>query len=313
MKERTAALTGAWSFSGQHIAPRLLAEGWQLRSITNRRPLPQADQYNGRIRASRYTRDVDQLARDLDGCNVLVSNFWTRHDKPPIGHRGAWLSHLQAVDQSAVLLEAAAKANVKRVVWTSITNPGLDPDLSYFAGKGIVEQLVRGSGPSYAILRPACFFGGGGILIDNVAWAARRMPIVPIPNGPAYRIRPIHVKDYAELVVAAMEASNSYTIDAVGRDQPEFRELIAAIAKSTNGRGKPIRLPMAVCRAGYAAANRMLGETVLSADELTGLARNRLDTNSKTTGSTRLMDWIETNGAELGQRFRREPARPWAK
>ena len=163
MGENVAAVTGAWSYSGRHVARHLLANGWALGSISNRSPSPKDDPYNELVRRIGYTHDVDRLAMELSGCRVLVSNFWTRHDKPPVGHRGPWLSHLQAVDQSAVLIEAAARAAFERLIWTSITNPGQDPDLSYFAGKAVVEQLVRGSGLSYAILRPACFFGGGGI------------------------------------------------------------------------------------------------------------------------------------------------------
>ena len=311
MSEKTAAVTGAWSFSGRHVAQRLLADGWRLRSISNRDPNPRADPYHGIVRRIGYTLDVDRLATELSGCRVLVSNFWTRHDKPPIGHKGPWLSHLQAVDQSAVLIEAAARAGVERLVWTSITNPGRDPDLSYFAGKAVVEQLVRDSGLSRAILRPACFFGGGGILIDNVAWAARRLPFVPIPNGPPSRIRPIHVEDYADLVVEAVVSSDDYTIDAVGPDRPEFGELIREVADGAGGPARALRLPMKACRLSYAAASRILGETVLSADELTGLARNRLDSTAESTGSTSLLEWIQTTGRELGRRFRREPGRPW--
>ena len=192
----------------------------------------------------RLHADGDRLAMELGGCRVLVSNFWSRHDKPPIGHRGPWLSHLQAVDQSAVLIEAAARAGVERLVWTSVTNPGQDPDLSYFAGKSVVEQLVRGSGLSFAILRPACFFGGGGILIDNVAWATRRLPFVPIPDGPPYRIRPIHVEDYADLVLEAAASNEDYTIDAVGPDRHEFGDLVREVAEAAGSRAKPLRLPM---------------------------------------------------------------------
>ena len=167
---------------------------------------------------------------------------------------------------------------------------GQDPDLSYFAGKSVVEQLVRRSGLSYAILRPACFFGDGGILIDNVAWAARRLPFVPIPSGAPYRIRPIHVEDYADLVVAAAASSESYTIDAVGPDRPEFGELIREVAEAAGGRAKALRLPIKACRLSYAVAGRMLGETVLSDDELTGLSRNRLDSKAVSTGGTSLLD-----------------------
>ena len=306
-----AAVTGAWSFSGRHVAQRLLAAGWMLRSISNRNRSAEADPYDGLVRRIAYTQDVDLLATELGGCRVLVSNFWTRHDKAPIGHTGPWLSHLQAVDQSAVLIRAAVRAGVERLVWTSITNPGQDPDLSYFAGKAVVEQLVRSSGLEYAILRPACFFGGGGILIDNVAWAVRRLPFVPIPDGTPYRMRPIHVDDYAALVVEAATSSDDCTIDAVGPDRPDFGDLVGEVAEAVGSRAKAVRLPMKACRLSYAVAGRMLGETVLSGDELTGLSRNRLDSNAESTGSTSLVDWVRASGQELGRRFRREPSRPW--
>ena len=311
MTEHTAAVTGAWSFSGRHIARRLLSNGWTLRSISNRSPGPEGDPYNGRVRRIAYTHDTDRLAAELEGCRVLVSNFWTRHDEPPIGHRGPWLSHRQAVEQSAILIKAAAQAGVERLVWTSITNPGRDPDLSYFAGKAAVEELVRTSGLSYAILRPACFFGGGGILIDNVAWAARRLPWVPIPNRPRYRIRPIHVDDYAELVARATAPGGSYTIDAVGPDRPDFGDLIGEVAAACGSRARAVRVPMTACRAGYAVASRILGETILSNDELTGLSRNRLDSEAESTGWSSLLTWIRMSNRDLGRRLRREPKRPW--
>ena len=311
MTRNVAAVTGAWAFSGRHVVRRLLAKGWTLRSISSRGPSLDDDPYDGLVRRIGYTRDVDRLAADLSGCRVLVSNFWSRHDKAPVGHRGPWLSHLQAVEQSAVLIEAAVRAGVQRLVWTSITNPGLDPDLSYFTGKAVVEQLVRRSGLSFAILRPACFFGGGGILIDNVAWAVRRLRVVPIPDGPPYRIRPIHVEDYADLVVEAAASSGDCTFDAVGRDRPEFGELVHEVAAATGRRAKVLPLPMQACRLSYAVASRLLGETVLSNDELTGLSRNRLDSEAETTGGTSLRDWLRTTGQEPGRRFRREPSRRW--
>ena len=55
----------------------------------------------------------------------------------------------------------------------------------------------------------------------------------------------------------------------------------------------------------------ILGETVLSDDELTGLPRNRLDSKAESTGNTSLLGWIRTTNQELGRRFRREPSRPW--
>ena len=114
-------------------------------------------------------------------------------------------------------------------------------DLSYYAGKAAVERLVEGSGLPHAILRPACFFGPGGILIENVAWAARHLPCVPIPAGPRYRIRPIHVDDYARAVVDAVGATGTFVRDATGPDRIEFGELVDYLASLTGGRARVVR------------------------------------------------------------------------
>ena len=58
---------------------------------------------------------------------------------------------------------------------------------------------------------------------NNVAWAARRLPFVPIPDGPPYRIRPIHVENYADLVVeVAPPATTTRSTQWVAISQPEF-------------------------------------------------------------------------------------------
>ena len=84
--------------------------------------------------------------------------------------------------------------------------------------------MVCESGVPYAILRPACFFGRGAedILIQNVAWAARHLPWIPIPSGPPYFLCPIHLDDYAELVVEALLSRDNWTRDATGPARIEF-------------------------------------------------------------------------------------------
>ena len=173
---------------------------------------------------------------------MLACAYWTRHDRAPVGHRGPWTSHALAVERSARIIDAAVTAGVSRLVWTSIANPGLDPDLSYYAGKAAVERLVERSGLPHAILRPACFFGPGGILIENIAWAARRLPCFPIPAGPRYRIRPIHLDDYADAVVDAVGATGTFVRDATGPDRVEFGEIVS-VPFSRRGSGPARGLP----------------------------------------------------------------------
>ena len=307
----TVAVTGAWTYSGRFVAARLLAAGCRVISLTGR-SVPDPDPFGGRVRAFPYSRDPSVLQKALKGVDVLASAYWVRHDRAPLGHRGPWTSHLQAVGLSAALIDAAVAAGVSRLVWTSIANPGLDPDLSYYSGKALVERLVRASGLPFAILRPACFFGPRGLLLENVAWAVKRFPVFPIPLGPdgaLYFVRPIHVADYAGAVVDAVKADGVSVRDAAGPDRVEFGSLVQDAAAATWSRVRVLRLPVSVCAGLYSAASFALSETILTRDELVGLSRNRLDSLEAPLGRTSLRGWLFDQGVNLGRRLCREPSR----
>ena len=308
VSESTVAVSGAWSYSGRRVAARLLRAGYKVVSLTNR-PVPDPDPHAGAVGRITYDFSPGTLERSLEGIDVLACAYWTRHDRAPVGHRGPWTSHALAVECSGRLIDAAVAAGVSRLVWTSIANPGLDPDLSYYAGKAAVERLVERSGLPHAILRPACFFGPGGILIENVAWAARRLPCFPIPAGPRYHIRPIHVDDYARTVVAAVGSTGTFVRDATGRDRVEFGEFVRYLATLTAGRARVVRLPISACAVLYRVASSGMRETILTSDELKGLARNRLDSVEEPIGRIGLRAWLCEHVSTIGLRFLREPRR----
>ena len=84
----------------------------------------------------------------------------------------------------------------------SIANPSQDSPLEYYRGKAQVERALVESGLGYTILRPALLFGGEDILINNIAWMLRHLPVIGMFGDGQYRLRPIHVEDLAELAVA---------------------------------------------------------------------------------------------------------------
>lgn len=305
---RKVVITGAWSYSGRHIARRLLADGYRVASLTNR-AIPSPDPFEGAVQRIPFNFTPDALTSALEGVDILACAYWTRHNRPPVGHRGPWLSHAEAAERSGMLVESAQAAGVSRLVWTSIANPGLDPDLSYYAGKAQVERFVKESGIPYAVLRPACFFGPGGLLVENIAWAVRHLPVFPIPSGDPYHVRPIHVDDYAQLVADACRGTETFTQDATGPDRLEFQELIHYIGSVIDARIRIVRLPIGVCHFLYGAASHFMRETILTLDELKGLSRNRLDSQEPPSGSISLTAWIKENAETIGCRFLREPRR----
>ncbi len=186
-------VTGAFGYSGKYIAGRLLERGRSVRTLTNRRLA--ADPFDGRV-------DVRPLAFDdhaglvgsLRGAAVLYNTYWVRFN-----YAGFSLS--EAEENTLRLFAAAREAGVGRVVHVSITNASETSHLEYFQRKGRVERALRESGLSYAILRPAVLFGTEGILINNIAWVLRRLPVVGVFGDGSYRLQPIYVDDLARIAV----------------------------------------------------------------------------------------------------------------
>ena len=138
-------------------------------------------------------------------------------------------SHRQAERNTLTLFECARRAGVRRIVHVSITNPSENSPLPYFSGKARLERALRTSGLSYAILRPAVLFGKEDILINNIAWALRRLPVFGVFGNGRYRLQPIYVEDLASLAVAQGAAGENRVVEAIGPETFTYRELVRQI------------------------------------------------------------------------------------
>ena len=306
---QVTAVTGAWSYLGRHVAQVLLSQGQTVRSLTAR-PVPADDPFQGAVAAYPLTWALPALTRALQGVETLYNTFWVRHTRPPIGHRGPWISHTEAVVKSRILIDAARAAGVQRVVHVSITNPRADSPLPYFRGKAEVETYIRRSGLSYAILRPSCLFGAHGILINNIAYAVRRFPAFFLPSPPGYRIRPIHVRDMAHAMCVYGAGTVPVVQDACGPEQYPFAELVQHMGAWLMGRTpRIVHLPTPLCLVLYQAAGQVLRDTILSQDELEGLATDLLGSDEPPLGTTLLSQWVQNHKNVLGRRFHPEPRR----
>jgi len=295
------AVTGAFGYSGRRIAARLLDRGVTVRCLTNspHRPHPFGD----RIATFGYDFDrPERLTASLRGVEVLYNTYWIRFNYGPF-------RRAHAVKNSLVLFKAARDAGVRRIVHVSVANPSDDSPFEYFRGKAALERAVRESGLSYAILRPAVFFGDEDILVNNIAWMLRHMPVFGVFGDGEYGIRPIHVDDFAALAVRCGAAAEDTIIDAVGPERFTYRELVRAIAREIGVRRPIVSVPAGL---GYwigRAVGLLVGDVVLTRDEIAALMAGLLDSAVPATGDTRLSDWARQNAATLGRRYANELAR----
>ncbi|RMG85222.1 MAG: epimerase, partial [Chloroflexi bacterium] len=265
--------------------------------------LHRPDPFAGKVRAYplRFDRP-DLLKETLRGVEVLYNTYWVRFN-----HRT--FTYADAVKNTLVLFEAAKAAGVRRVVHVSITNPSLDSRLEYFRGKAQLEAALRDSGLSYAILRPAVLFGKEDILINNIAWLLRRLPIFGVFGDGQYRLQPIYVDDLARLAVEQGAARDDVIINAIGPETFTYRELVATIGGIIGKRRRIISVPPWLGYWFAAVVGQFMGDVLLTRDEVEGLMADLLCVDDAPAGTTKLTDWARENASLLGKYYANELAR----
>jgi NADH dehydrogenase len=294
-------VTGAFGYSGRYIATRLLDSGRRVRTLTN--SPDRAHAFGDRVDVHPFHFDQpDRLAASLAGVAVLYNTYWVRFNH-------ADFKYAEAVANTRRLFAAARAAGVGRVVHVSITNPSEQSALEYFRGKATLERALRESGLSYAILRPAVLFGGEDILINNMAWVLRHVPVFGVFGDGRYRMQPIHVEDFAELAIAQGDARENTVVDAIGPETFTYRGLVEELSAAIRVRRPIVSVPPAI---GFAAGwllGKVVGDVLITRDEVAGLMQDLLLTHSPPAGHRKLSVWVRENADVLGRRYATELGR----
>ncbi len=338
-------VTGAFGYTGQAIAQRLLARGTPVRTLTNSRPFsPGHDPFpTGRVEVRPLNfhdepalidalRDPSNPGR---GAAVLYNTYWVRFNYAR--HNHARFNFNDAVENTKRLFAAAKEAGVGRIVHVSILHAREADDLAYYRGKHELERELESLGVAHSIVRPGVLFGEVGvgttcrksdILINNIAWVLRRLPIFGVFGDGQYRLRPLHVSDMADLMIRegdrAPTAGNTIT-DAVGPESFAYIDLVRTLAEAIGvgssdrgarrarwSSGRPIiRVAPLVGLGVGKLLNPIVGDVIITREEIAGLMRGLLDSNAPppTPTAIRLSDWANTNATTLGQRYASEVGR----
>jgi len=295
------AVTGAFSYSGKYITRRLLAKGEEVITLTNHPNRP--DPFDGKVKAFPLNfQNEEELTSNLRGVDVLVNTYWVRFDK---GNN----TQPQAVENTKTLVDAAAKSGVKRIVHISITNPSADSHLPYFWGKAANEKAVIDSGMSYAILRPTVLFGKEDILINNIAWLLRHLPVFGLPGDGSYKLSPVYVDDLAELAADAVYKKENYIWDAVGPDEFTFKEMVQLIGEKVHATRLLIPLPPLLALWAAQCLSLFVKDVMLTPEEVDGLMSNLLVSKDPPLCRTSLRNWLKENKSTIGSQYASELAR----
>lgn len=301
LSDRKTAVTGAFGYSGRYIARRLIEAGHEVITLTN--SLARPNPFGDKLRAYPFHfEEPARLAESLDGVDVLINTYWVRFD-----HR--LFTHSAAVANTKTLFHAAKKAGVRRIVHVSITNPDIHSELPYFRGKAELELELQGLGLSYCILRPTVLFGKEDVLINNIAWALRHLPVFGIFGNGEYQLQPLYVDDLAQAAVAKARSTTNEIVNAIGPETFSYRELVEKV-RSVLGLARAIvSVPPGIAYWSGRLLGLFLGDVVITREEIRGLMEGRLAADSPSLGTTRLSDWIAANRETLGRRYTSEMRR----
>ena len=295
-------VTGAFSFTGRAIAEELLARGRSVRTLS-RRQGESGDPLAARIEwAPLQFSDPAALRERLRGAEVLYTTYWIRFE------RGS-STFARTVENIRLLTEAASEAGVRRVVHVSVANPSEDSPFAYYRGKARAETWIVESGLSYAIVRPTLVYGPNDILLNNIAWTLRHLPLFAVVGDGAYRVQPVAVGEVAALCADAGAGDRSLTFDAAGSETYTYVELVRLIAAAVGRPARIVRLPSAVVLA-LAKVVGMIGRDVLvNGEELGALRAETLVSHNPSTAQGSFARWLDDAGTALGMRYASELAR----
>jgi len=236
-------VTGATGFIGSHVVRELAERGERVRALVrNARSAVVLDEMDCELVRGDVT-DAASLRAAVAGCTAVVHLVAILVGRPAAFDR-------VMTQGTASLLAACRDAGVERFVQLGAlgTSVHTKDSVPYYRAKWAVEEAVRGSGLSHAILRPSFVFAGDGGALPELARIARLAPVTPVIGSGTQRLQPIWADDLARAVALALGRRDDLLVELGGPDIVDWNELWSRL-KTALGTSRPaLHLPVWLVR-----------------------------------------------------------------
>lgn len=233
------SLTGATGLLGGAMLEPLLEDGHEVRCLV-RRDSPNASRLAGKavevVRGD--TRSEDDLVRASSGVDAVV--------------------HVAGVEFSPAVVSAVKSAGVERLLVVSSTSA--HSRFEFRSGpKLAMEKLIKESGLSWTIVRPAMIYGSE--LDKNVRKLLRFLdlsPVFPMFGDGENLWQPVYHEDCAKGAYEALarEAAVHQTYDLPGKRPITYNDLVESAAEAIGKKPRISHLPIEPVRRALALAEK---------------------------------------------------------
>ncbi|OGW34658.1 MAG: hypothetical protein A2010_14800 [Nitrospirae bacterium GWD2_57_9] len=253
-------VTGSTGFVGSHLIRRMCKDGLPVRALVRHAGKAQELASLGAEVVQGDLGDKPSLARACAGVERVVDLVGIIQEAPGVTFQGVH------VEGTGNLLQAAKNAGVRHFFYQSAlgTRPGARSE--YHKTKWQAEELVRGSGIPFTILRPSLIYGPGDQFTLRLADIIGKSPVLPVIGSGKSKVQPIYIDDVVSCIVKAVtgEAFLNEIYEVGGPEQLTYEEVTRAIAEAMGIRRPVVHMPLFFMR----PAARLL-ETALAKPPLT--------------------------------------------
>lgn len=236
------AITGGTGFVGRNIARLLASEGHQVVLLARG-----FDRTNFGIRQLPRSRFVAmgldnpaRLAEAFAGCAAVVHCAGINRELGPQTYQRVH------VEGTRHVVESAHQAGVRKVVLISFLRARPDCGSGYHESKWAAEEIVRGSGLDYTVLKCGVIYGQGDHMLNHLSHAFYTFPVFAFVGFRDKPIRPNAVQDVARIATTCVVqgALSRKTVAVLGPEELTLRDAVRRVAGVVGQR--PVMLPMPV-------------------------------------------------------------------
>jgi uncharacterized protein YbjT (DUF2867 family) len=236
------AITGGTGFVGRHLAKALSAGGHEAvliargfdRRDTTALNLPNVSFFPADLAS------VPELARAFAGCGGVAHCAGINREAGQQTYKRVHVAGTQNV------VEAARIAGVGKVALLSFLRARPNCGSGYHESKWAAEEIVRGSGLDYTILKAGVIYGRGDHMLDHLSHALFTFPVFATVGFKDKLVRPLAIEDLVKILEAVL-IGGRLSRETVGVMGPEAIPLGEAARRVGSAIGKrPLIMPTPV-------------------------------------------------------------------
>ncbi len=229
------AITGGTGFVGRHLARRLAAEGVDVTIVSRGADTrdPAIRQVPGVRFVAAGVDDTEALTRAFTGCDAVAHCAGINREI------GAQTYERVHVSGTRAVVDAARVAGVKKVVLLSFLRARPNCGSPYHESKFAAEEIVRGSGLDYTVLKSGMIYGRGDHMLDHLSHALLTLPFFLAVGLKERPIRPVAIDDLVEILRASI-VDGRLSRSTVAVTGPEELMLSDAVRRVARVLGRPV-------------------------------------------------------------------------